>query len=495
MRNLIPYKLAMFFIMLLAAVCYLCPSQVYASAGQQSNPQSGINPATKEPTIVARIAYYTITKEELSQRLMNELYPYDYEYYDENSAPVDAKTVLTEMVAEKAMVIEARAQGYLKNEEISDSIKRFTERKLVYLLLQRYLAGKVNVTEDEIKQKMQTDPKLDAEHAKALIEREKTSVILDHYYKQIYSKSAVTKLTQNFPKVIQIHERLLHHPKQTRKATWIQNSQVREELTPEEKNIILAQYSTGTITLKDWFEALCDIVPPRRPRNLNTPEGVDQLLERALRVPLLVSEAKALRLDKDQDLQKQVRDYEDRRLLGEAKSVKYKELKEPTTEQIIAYFSKHREEFGISKSMKINLIWCQDLKTARQARAALDNGEDFEKVKQQYSLEKESKPFTTHPGGEGMFWKDLWAGDPNSIVGPVKGFYQQGIKWRIVKILEKTPGQEKPYSSSMEPQIRSRMMNEQFKAVIAQYSKELLSKYPYQIYDDKIKDINPLDIP
>jgi hypothetical protein len=47
----------------------------------------------------------------------------------------------------------------------------------------------------------------------------------------------------------------------------------------------------------------------------------------------------------------------------------------------------------------------------------------------------------------------------------------------------------------MEPQIRSRMMNEQFKAVIAQYGKELLSKYPYQIYDDKIKDINPLDIP
>jgi hypothetical protein len=495
MRKLISYKSAVFFLWLSAAVCYLCPSQVYASAGQQSNPQSGINTTAEEPTIVARIAYYTITKEELTQRMMNELYPYDYEYYDQNSAPVDAKKVLTEMVAEKAMIIEARAQGYLKNEAISDSIKRFTERKLVYLLLQRYLAGKVNVTEDEIKQKMQIDPKLDAEHAKTLIEREKTGVILDHYYKQIYSKSAVTKLTQNFPKVIQIHERLLHHPKQTRKATWIQNSQVREELTPEEKNIILAQYSTGTITLKDWFEALCEIVPPRRPRNLNTPEGVDQLLERAMRVPLLVSEAKALRLDKDQDLQKQVRDYEDRRLLGEAKSAKHKELKEPATEQIIAYFSQHREEFGISKSMKINLIWCQDLKTARQARAALDKGEDFEKVKQQYSLEKESKPFTTHPGGEGMFWKDLWASDPNSIVGPVKGFYQQGIKWRIVKILEKTPGQEKPYSSSMESQIRSRMMNEQFKALIAQYGKELLSKYPYQIYDDKIKDINPLDIP
>jgi hypothetical protein len=212
-------------------------------------------------------------------------------------------------------------------------------------------------------------------------------------------------------------------------------------------------------------------------------------------MPLLVSEAKALRLDKDQDLLKQVRDYEDRRLLSEAQSAKRKELKEPATEQIIAYFGKNKEAFGTSKSLKIDLIWCQDLKTAKLARAALDSGEDFEKVRQQYSLEKQGKPFTTHPSSEGLFWKDLWAGDPNSIVGPVKGFYRQGISWRIVKILEKTPGKEQPYSSNMEQQIKSRLMNEQFKALLAQYGKELLGKHPHQIYDDRIKDIDPLDIP
>jgi hypothetical protein len=482
-------------LLLLVTICNLCPTDVYASAGRQSNSQSAVSPAAKEPTIVARIAYYTITKGELEKRLMTELYPRDHGHYDENARPADAKTVLLKMVAEKAMIIEARAEGYLDDEKTSASIKRFAERKLVNLLLQRYIEGKINVTEDEIKQRMQADPKLDKARAKAIVERAKANILLDQYYKRIYGKSEVKKLSQNFPTVIKIHQRLLSNPRQTRKVNFIRTSQVRDDLSQQEKSIVLAQYKTGKITINDWFTALCDIVPPRRPRDLNTPKGIDQLLERALRMPLMVSEAKSLGLDRDKDFVKQIRDYEDRRLLGEAKSAKRKELKEPTAEQIIVYFAKNKESFGTGKSLKIDLIWCQDLKTARQVKAALESGKDFEAVRKQYSLEKQGKAFTTHPSSEGLFWKDLWAGQPNQIIGPVKGFYIQGISWRIVKILEKTPGKEKPYSSNMETQVKNRMMSEQQKVLIDLHGKELLKKYPYQIYPDSIKDIDPLDIP
>jgi len=483
------------FLLLLVVICYLCSAGAFASEAQQSNSQNVIDPATKESTVVARIAYYTITKGELEKRLMTELYPYDYDQYDENAGPADTRTVLLKMVAEKAMIIEARAQGYLENESISDSVKRFSERRLVNLLLQKHIEGKINATEDEIKQMMQADPKLDNAGAKAMVERAKTNVLLDQYYKQIYGKSDVKKLSQNFPIVIQIHERLLLHPKEARKVNFIRTSQIKDELSEQEKSIVMVQYNSGKVTLQDWFVALCDIVPPRRPRDLNTPKGVDELLERALRMPLMVSEAKELKLDRDKDLLKEVRDYEDRRLLSEAVSAKRNELKEPTTEQIIAYFAKNKESFGTSKSLKIDMIWCQDLKTAKQVKAALESGKDFEEVRKQYSLEKEGKAFTTHPASEGLFWKDLWVGDPNQIIGPVKGFYRQGISWRIVKILEKAPGKEQPYSSNMEQQVKNRMMSEQNKALIDLYGKELLKKYPYQIFPDSIKDINPLNIP
>ena len=491
-------KPAVTFLWLSAAIFYFYVTGASFSAEQQSSGPPLVNSAAaaEESITVARIAYYEITREELRMRLMTELYPYDYDNYGGNTEPVDAKTVLMKMLAEKATIIEARSQGYLENDSTGTSVKRFMERKLVNLLLQMQMQGKINITADEITQKMQSDPKLDKAQAKVMIERAKTNMMLDQYYSQIYSKSRVSKLSQNFTRVIQIHDRLLRNPKQSRRSSWIETSQVRDELTQAEKNIVLAEYNSGKITLKDWFEALCDIVPPRRPRDLNSPQGVDQLLERALRMPLLVSEAKSLGLDRDKDLLKQVRDYEDRMLLSEAISAKRKELKEPTTEQIIAYFGRNKELFGTSKSLKIDLIWCKDLMTAKQARAALDSGKDFEAVRQQFSLEKEGKkPFSTYPSSEGLFWKDLWMGDPNQIIGPVKGFYRQGISWRIVKILEKVPGQEKPYSTNMEGQVKSRMMSEQNKALIAQYGKELLSKYPYQIYADKIKDIDPLNIP
>ena len=500
MTNSFKLKLTSLFFLFLSVVFYFCVPEAPVSAGQQSSEQPGRGSsltaptASEEPVIVGRIAYYVITKAELEKKLLTKLYPYDYDNYDENAGPVDAKTVLMEMLAEKATIIEARSQGYLKNDLISTSVKRFMERKLVDLLLQMHIQGKINITADEITQKMQADPKLNEAGAKAMIERAKTNTMLDQYYRQIYGKSHVSKLKQNFPIVIQIHDRLLRNPKQSRNVGFIRTSQIKDELTEVEKNIVLAQYNNGKITLKDWFESLCDIAPPRRPRDLNTPQGVDNLLERALRMPLLVSEAKSLGLDRNKDLLKQVRDYEDRSLLSEALSAKRKELKEPTTEQIIAYFGKNKESFGTSKSLKINLTWYQNLKTAKQARAALDSGKDFEAVRQQFALEKEGKPFSTNPSSEGLFWKDLWAGDPNQIIGPVKGFYRQGISWRIVKILEKAPGEEKQYSANIEGQVKSRMMSEQNKALIAQYGKELLSKYPHQIYADKIKDIDPLDI-
>ena len=483
------------FLLLIVTICYLCPTGVPAPAQQPSSSQADVGTAEKESTVVARIAYYTITRGELRKRLMNELYPYDYDRFDENAGPVDAETVLTKMVAEKAMIIEARAQGYLEDETTSASIRRFAERKLVNLLLEKYIEGKINVTEDEITQRMQADPRLDKARAKATVERAKANVLLDQYYKQIYDKSGVKKLSQNYPKVIQIHERMLHHPKQPRKVSWIQNSQVKEELTPEEKNLVLAQYNAGRITLQDWFVSLCDIVPPRRPRDLNAPQGVDQLLERALRMPLLVSEAKSLGLDRDKDFLKEIRDYEDRMLLSSAITAKRKELKEPTTEQVLAYFAKNKESFGTPKSLKIDMIWCQDLDTAKQVKAALESGKDFEAVRQQYSLEKQGKAFTTYPASEGLFWKDLWAGEPNQIIGPVKGFFRQGISWRIVKILEKAPGKEQPYSSNIEQQVKNRMMSEQNEILIDLYGKELLKKYPYQIFPDSIKDVDPLNIP
>ena len=472
--------------------------------GVEKDKQHERKPPKQQPTaqaaepsnMVAQIGDYAITTEELEQRLMNELRPDDDKLY-EKVQPLDAREVLMKMIAEKAMVIEARKQGYLQDEQIQAPIKRFKERMLINLCLGRYFKGKQNemaVTDAEIDKKLKTDPKMDRKRATALLQREKSNRLFDQYYNQLCKKFHVQKESRNFPKAAQIHQRLLNHPKEPRKMWWIQSSQIREELTPEEKDIVLATYDNGKVTLKDWFNALSDIAPPGRPKDLNTPQGVERLLDRPLRMAVLVAEAESLGLDKDENFIKQLRQRQDSMLLGKVRQEKVKDISDPADEQIVAYFEKNKQAFGTPNMLKIDQIWCQDLKTAREAKAELERGKDFEAVKQECSLQKKAEPFHTDPSSEGIFFEDLWKGDPNEIVGPVKGFYGDGLKWRIVKILEKKPAQVKEYSDGMKGRVKSTMMDEQRNTILAKYRKELLEKYSYEIYAERIKDIDPLEL-
>jgi hypothetical protein len=481
-------------LVLWTAICVFCAAVAPAfgtAAEKAGNP--AVSAATGPSTVVARIGPYTITREELEKQWLMDLRPYDYDYYDEDTAAPDAMSTLKKMVGEKAMVLEARAKGMLENERVADPARRYRQRRLANLLAQTHLAGKVDATDSEIEAKMKSDPKLDRARAEQMVKRDKARALWNRQYLQIYKKRNVKKFEENFSKVSQTHQRLLHHPGYPRRQSWILNSQVKDELTPEEKQTVLATFDQGKITLEDWFDALCDVVPPRRPKVAN--EGViDKFLSAALQIPLLVAEARSQGLHKNPELLKQVREYEDRLLLGQMQSAIYKDVNEPTKQQMLEYFKENKEKFGTSARLKIDPIWCNTLAEARKVKAELDEGKDFEQVKQKYSLEKKLKAFTTQPGSETIFWEKLWAADPNTIVGPVKGFYRQGVKWRVVKILEKNPAEPKQYDEKMLPQIKDRMMSERRDALLAEKLKELLGKYTHHIYADKVKDIDVLDI-
>ena len=504
------------FLGLLILLCHSCETTESGVAGAVNTSSKPTTIETKRPeakpavveqkppvpavlqvpsNIVAEIGVYVITKEELRMRLMKELRP-RYGEYSNQTEPVDAKTVLLQMIAEKAMVMDARKQNYLQDETIQTSLKQFKEEKLAQLLLAGYLKGKITVTTAEIEEKIKTNPKLSRAQAQEMVGRAKANKLLSQYYKELYKKLQVQKVSRNFPKAAQIHQRLLLRPKEPRRMRFIRIRQVKNELTPEEKNIVLATYDAGKVTLKDWFDTLFDIGPPSRPRDLHTPQGVERLLERALRTPVFVSEAESLGLNKDENLLKQIKEEEDSELLSKVTRDRVTAISGPIPEEeIVAYFEKNKEAFGTPKTLKINQIWCQDLKTAQKVKAELDGGKDFESVRQKYSLQKKAYTLNTSPRSEGIFFRDLWKGDPNEIVGPVKGFYNQEVKWRIVKILEKTPGKVTEYSSSMKSQIEMRMLGEQRNATLEKYRRELLEKYSYEIYAERIKDIDPLDIP
>ncbi len=140
--------------------------------------EAGVN-----SNIVAKIGDYVITREELEKRIISELQP-DYGQYQQQAEPVNAKTVLLKMIAEKAMVMDARKLNYLEDEIIQALLKQFKQRKLTRLLLASYLKGKITVTEAEIDEKIKTNPKLSRAQAQTTLGRAKANRLLSEYYRE-----------------------------------------------------------------------------------------------------------------------------------------------------------------------------------------------------------------------------------------------------------------------------------------------------------------------
>jgi hypothetical protein len=263
-------------------------------------------------------------------------------------------------------------------------------------------------------------------------------------------------------------------------------------LTHKEKNLPLATFEGGNVTFKYWLYALTDMSPPSRPPGLDTDWGFTEFLDKIMKAPLFVAEAKRLGLAQNEELMKQIREREDTYLLFEAQKLKTAGIsRNPGDEQVLEYFNSHPARG--TDVLKIKQFWCQDLETAWKARLELDNGSDFDSVAKEYAVDKKVHALDVYPGGEGMFFDDLWKGKTTEVVGPVRGFKDDNVKWRIVIILEKHEGEPIEYSDKLKKHIQNDIWFSEKNEILDNYRMELLSVFPYKIYHENI--IDPLNPP
>lgn len=475
----------------LVAVFSVAQAAALAVAGNVSSQPADPN----GQTVVAAIGDGTITMDDLTRRLLQEIRPREHEFYRETE-PVVVEDVVKKMLAEKATSMEGRKLGLLQEDPLHTSVVQFEQQKIVSKLLETQLGDKVSVTDAEIDQVIQSNPKATREQARAFAQRNKAMRVMEQYYAGLVGKRKLAKATENLAKAAEIHQRLLTQPKTPRGPGeyWIRNSQLTTDLSDEEKNLVLATFDGGRFTLKDWFQTLCNLAPPRRPKDLDKAEGVEKLLNMALRAPVLAAEARSLGYDQDPQIRSEVKAFEDQRLLYATQEAKTKSVTEPTAEEVKECFEKNVEKFAASPHLKVDQIWCPDEETARKAKDLVDQGTDFQAVKEDHSLQKDVPFYSLRPTSEGMFWADVWKGEPNEVLGPVMGFYGLGVKWRVVKIQEKTPAKTQDFSEQLANSVKWSLFAERRQAVLKEFEKGLLEKYPYEIFSDRIQGLDPLEI-
>lgn len=477
-------------------VAFVVTSFFAAAAASAAESVSTPDPNSQAAVVVARIGDFEITKDDLARRLLQELRPREEQFYRPGD-PVTAESVLRKMLAEKAESIEGRKLGYLQDEAIVQAVTQLEEGRIVSQLLESKLGDKLKDPNDAVIERLlKANPKATREQAKAYAQRMMAVQLMEQYYAQVCEKRGLKKMTENLAKAAEIYQRLLTHPREARGPNeyWIRSTQVTTDLSDEERGMVLATYEGGQFTLKDWFQALCNIAPPRRPKGLDTAQGVEKLLDMVLRRPILAAEARSFGFDKAPELRKAVKTLEDQRLQYKVQEIAVQDIKEPTPDEVKACFDNDPNRFATDPVLKAAQIWCADEETARKIKTQLDQGADFMTLMKDESLQKDVEVYSLRPGSEGPFWADLWKGEPNQVLGPMLGFYNSGVKWRLVKVQEKIPAQPQEFSEQLANGIKWWLYGERRQQALKDFEKRLLEKYPYEVYSDRIRDMDPLAI-
>jgi hypothetical protein len=453
-------------------------------------------------TVLARVGDQQILGGEFRERWLSKLQP---ESYDEVLVfePVDGNDVLFDMVSEIVLAYEGRKRGLVTSDyRVADPAERFRTSQLVQAAFRAYVAPDIKASEEEVKAALAENDKLTPEQASLMVRNKKSQAAFNDYVKTLLETLKVKKHPENFAKAAQLHQRLLANPREPRKQSWILNSQIREELSDQEKAIVLVSFDGGAFTVDDFFKALGGMAPPGRPKDLSTVAGVEAFADRSLRLPLAAAAARAGGLDKDPVVVQTIRKYEDRLLYGRMLSSIGEATAEPTDEEITAYYEKIKDHYQRRDVLKGEVIWCRNHAEAETVAQKLRDGADVNDLRATYSFDdKQTEPMTFYPGSEGLFWETLWAAEPNSVAGPLLGFYTGGanrkmsLKWRVVKITEKQKGEPGKLEEQGRSSLKWRIKSERRDAAVAKEVKRILKEIPHQISYENLNHFDPRRVP
>ena len=117
--------------------------------------------------------------------------------------PSRPRAVLREMLAEKAMSLEGRALGYLKDESIRPGLEQFEQQLLARMLLDREFRDRVTAEPAQVDQAMKANPKWTREQATAMVQQAVANRLFESYYKGLVEKFHLKKEAGNFAQAAQ----------------------------------------------------------------------------------------------------------------------------------------------------------------------------------------------------------------------------------------------------------------------------------------------------
>jgi peptidyl-prolyl cis-trans isomerase C len=207
---------------------------------------------------------------------------------------------------------------------------------------------------------------------------------------------------------------------------------------------VLVRVGETAIT-RGQFEAELEKIPPFQRREMETPQGKQQFLDRLVEMELLYRAALAAGLDQDPALQQEVERARRQILMRQYYRTHVQDAAQPDSAAVQAYYDAHQGEFAVQERVRARWILAEDRAQATAMAKRLADGEDFAALARS---ESKDAPTATEDGDLGWFTRDgyvrsigvspafteqVFALAPGTVSAPIE-VEKKG--WAIVRIDE-----------------------------------------------------------
>lgn len=258
---------------------------------------------------------------------------------------------------------------------------------------------------------------------------------------------------------------------------------------PKEKNPVLARFDNEVITVEDYMAELETLPPQLQWAVYHNKDLRAKFLDNVVKKRLLVRAAKAKGIKEDQEMKKKIAQFRDELILDRYLKEELKNIK-VTDEEAQKYYQNHKEEFKTEKQVRARHILVKDKAQAQKILKELQNGGDFSKLAQKYSIDKA----TAAKGGELGFFtrKDMVKPFSDAAFALKPGQLSPVVKtpfgYHIIQVEEVKPAEQKSFNK-VKDEIKSQLLQEKRQEAFNRLIARIEKKWKVETYPDRLDQV------
>lgn len=250
-----------------------------------------------------------------------------------------------------------------------------------------------------------------------------------------------------------------------------------------DKSPVIAKVNKGAVTEADFLREVSRI-PEWARSQFETDDGKSKFLDELVKKELIYQHAKKMRLDNNQEYLQKVSEFEKLTLVALSLKKEVDDKVKVSEDEVRAFYDENKDKFTVGTQVKASHILVKTEEEAEKARERIMNGEKFETVAKEVSIDKGSAEKGGDLGffGRGRMVPEFERAALSLKTGEISAPVKTRFGYHIIKQTDVKMGDPASYEQSKEA-IRRELINQKRK----KYFEELIDtlKAESEISTDK----------